>query len=142
MFKILEKVWTGIVFFFVGLFALGIALSYPWTLWIFIPIIVFIFIVFVKDRKKPTNAQQHNTYTLQPRNLRAIADEKRNYMFQMYDLYEKKQKELVSLESRKDSMDTAEYEHEWKTLNAQVNERKQYYDQASSEYRAAEIEAP
>lgn len=142
MFKIFEKVWNGIVIFFVGLFALGIAISYPWTLWIFIPIILLIIIVAVKDRKKPTNVQQHSRYIPQPRDLTAIANEKRNYMYQMFDRYDKKRKELESLEKRKDSMDAAEYEREWNVLNTQVRERKKYYEQAVSEYHAAELEAP
>ena len=80
LFKMLEKVWNGIVIFFVGIFALGIAISCPWTLWIFIPIILLIIIVAVKDRKKSANVQQHSSYIPQPRNLTAIANEKRNYM--------------------------------------------------------------
>ena len=142
MFKIFEKVWNGIVIFFVALFALGIAISYPWTLWIFIPIILLVIIVAVKDRKKPTNVPEHSNFIPQPRNLTAIANEKRNYMYQMFDYYDKKRKELESLEKRKDSMNAAEYEREWNALNSQVSERKRYYDQAAAEYRAAELEAP
>ena len=140
--RILEKVWNGIVCFFIGLFALGIAISYPWTMWVIIPVILLISITVIKDKKKTTNHQQYSSYIPQPRNLTAIANEKRNYMYQMFDCYDKKCKELESLEKRKDSMVAEEYEHEWNILNTQVIERKRYYDQAASEYRAAELEAP
>lgn len=60
----------------------------------------------------------------------------------MFDQYEVKRKELESLEKCKETMDAAEYERAWNVLNTQVCERKKYYDQAVTEYRAAEIDAP
>lgn len=77
-----------------------------------------------------------------PRNLRAIADYKRNHMMEMEALYEEKMQELAALELKKDEIDKKEYEFRYLYLLERIAERKRYLEQAREEWHAAEMEAP